>query len=938
MNADALRLRFTLRTRDIPLGDIERVEVKTGRLWGCVRVSRPSGAAVVSGLSRDDAQGLAAALEAARAGWWRKALADRLGTLHSIHARVAHFEAAAVYATRGAFAELRRDAERAAHQLPTAWPDALSDAPEVRMLEEIRRFLAGGESLKERTNRVYMAKELERSRAFFDKVEERPLTDEQRRAVVVDEERNLVVAAAGSGKTSVLVAKAGWLIDKGGRRPSELLLLAFAKNAQQELEERTRRRLRHRVAVRTFHSLGMSILGEATGKRPALARFAEDEARLGDLLREIVDDLLANRKLSGLLRWFQEQFAPYKSPHACENWGEYHHHLQRYGLRSLNGEKVKSHEECEIANFLYLNGVSYKYEAPYEHDTRTRERRQYHPDFYLPEAGIYIEHFGIDAKGNTASFVNREEYHRGMEWKRQLHKKNGTVLIETFSHERAAGRLSDNLKKKLAARGVALQPRPHASTFESLRRGGWLDPFIHLLAKFLNLYKSARLSFQEVARRLPSGSESRRRAEAFLAVFRPICERYEETLSAHRQIDFHDMINKAAEHVEAGRYRSPFGYILVDEFQDISPGRARLLKALLEQSPNARLFAVGDDWQAIYRFAGSDIAIMREFGERFGNSARCDLETTFRCADRIAAVATEFVLRNPAQIRKKVRSTRAAGAPCVHVGLPGAGNLPLLSEALERIAADAAGHPGRSSVLLLGRYRHLRPKHLSGLGRQHPRLALSYQTVHGAKGLQADYVVVLGLCAGKYGFPAEVDDDPLLDLVLSAPEPHPNAEERRLFYVAMTRARRQVFLLADEEPPSSFVRELLEKNYDVAVFGRLPEEDVPCPRCVRGRLVRRERARDKRAFYGCSNSYCDYAQPPCPACGTGLPTRTEEGFRCRDCNEAIEACPACGGWLERKSGRHGPFIGCSTYPACAYTRSVAERRRSGTSGGVARPR
>ena len=248
------------------------------------------------------------------------------------------------------------------------------------------------------------------------------------------------------------------------------------------------------------------------------------------------------------------------------------------------------------------------------------------------------------------------------------------------------------------------------------------------------------------------------------------------------------MINRAADHVESGRYRSPFGYILVDEFQDISPGRARLLKALLDQSPTARLFAVGDDWQAIYRFGGLDIAVMRGFEERFGNSQRLDLETTFRCADRIAAVATEFILRNPAQIPKNVRSEHRAAGPCVHVGLPDEERLPPLRKALDRVAAAAERHGGASTVLLLGRFNHTRPRNWSTLARQYPGLRLAYRTVHAAKGLEADYVVVLDLCSGKYDFPVEIADDPVLDLVLAAPENYPNAEERRLLYVAITRA------------------------------------------------------------------------------------------------------------------------------------------------------
>ena len=357
-----------------------------------------------------------------------------------------------------------------------------------------------------------------------------------------------------------------------------------------------------------------------------------------------------------------------------------------------------------------------------------------------------------------------------------------------------------------------------------------------------------------------------------------------------------------------------------------SPRRARLLKALLDGSPGAQLLAVGDDWQAIYRFGGSDIAVMREFGERFGAFERIDLGTTFRCADRISAVATDFVLRNPAQIRKRVRATRRAEGPAVHVGLPGEGGLSLLKEALDRIDEDAKGHEGVSEVLLLGRYRHLKPPNLDSLGRQHPRLRFSYMTVHRAKGLEADYVVVLGLFAGRLGFPVEIADDPLLDLVMAAPEPHPNAEERRLLYVALTRARRQAFLLAEGGAPSAFVTELIDDRERVTVFGRPPEGDVACPQCGEGHLERRENARDGNVFYGCSNwPHCEHTGRPCPKCGAGLPVRSGDGFRCRDCGASIEACPDCEGWLETRMGRFGRFLGCSNYPACEYTRNPQRR-------------
>ncbi len=927
VDANLVRLWFAFRFTEVALGDLDAIEVENGRCWASVKLRHAAGRVAVSGLPQEDARALADALETARVGWWCRALARQIGTLRSIHDQLAQLADPPKYVSIDFIRDLMHDAEKAAGGFAAHWPDSLSNAPEIRMLKEIVEFLHAPEDARAKANEAFVANELVRSRALFDRIEARPLTEEQRKAVVVDERRNLVVAAAGSGKTSLIVAKAGWLIRRGYRRPSELLLLAFARDARNEMVERISTRLdaatARGVTVRTFHSLGMAVIGEAEGKRPTLARTAENDRALFDLLKGIVADLLVDGELSGILQeWFQGQFAPYKSEHEFRNWGKYWNYIRQHDIRSLKGEKVKSYEECEIANFLYLNGLSYEYEAPYKHDTATSEKRQYQPDFFLPDHGIYIEHFGLDAEGKTASSVDGNEYRRGMDWKRQVHAQHGTVLIETFSHERSEGKLIRNLTKKLAAYGVSLSPISRDKVFAVLEEQGRVDPFTRLLATFLQHFKGARLSFAEIAERAAT-LRDRGRAEAFLAVFRPIFERYQETLARSGEIDFHDMINRATDLVETGRYHSPFGYILVDEFQDISPARARLLKALLDKSPGAQLFAVGDDWQAIYRFGGSDIAIMREFGERFGDYKRVDLETTFRCSDRIAAVATDFVLRNPAQIRKRVRSKRKEDRPGVHIGLPGQEGLSLLTEALDRIAEDADRHDGTSDVLLLGRYRHMQPRNVGSLAKQYPGLRLSYMTIHRSKGLQADYVVVLGLCSGKYGFPVEIADDPLLDLVLAAPEAHPNAEERRLLYVAITRARRQVFLLADSGLPSSFAGELIDGGYDIAVFGRLPEGNVPCPRCKEGHLEGRVNARDGSTFYGCSNwPYCEHTGSPCPSCGTGLPVKNGSAYRCRDCREQLEDCPVCGGWLETRMGGYGRFRGCSNWPDCDYTRNM----------------
>jgi DNA helicase-4 len=794
------------------------------------------------------------------------------------------------------------------------------------MLEIIGHFLENPAGARARANEAFVANEMVRSREFFDSIEAKPLTPDQRRAVVVDEDRNLVVAAAGSGKTSVIVAKAGWLLRKKYQDPSELLLLAYAKDAQIEMEERIRSRLggemTAELTVKTFHSLGTSIIGEVEGKRPTLAKVAEDGKALFDLLKEIVRELIADPMFSNVMvTWFQSYFAPYRSTMDFQNQGEYWSYVRENEIRSLKGETVKSYEECEIANFLYLNNVPYVYERSYEHETVTKTRRQYQPDFYLTGASIYIEHFALSASGAPPAFFDDPvEYLRSMEWKRRLHAEHGTVLVETFSHEKAAGRLTDNLATKLTALGVALSPIPAEEVFSVLESQGRVDTFTRLVAAFLQHFKGGQFTLAEAMQRATKSAD-RPRSEAFVSVFGRIFERYQQWLVERRQIDFHDMIIRATEHVETGIYRSPFSYILVDEFQDISAGRARLLKALLEQSTTARLFAVGDDWQAIYRFAGSDIAIMREFEDRFGCSERTDLGTTFRCVDRLADTATKFVLQNPTQMLKRVTSVTRADGPCVHVGLPREKGSDLLREVLAMITAEAEATGNGATVLLLGRYRHTKPKNFAELARQHANLQIDFRTVHRSKGLEADYVIVAGMCSGKHGFPTEIADDPILDIVLAAPEGHPNAEERRLFYVALTRARRRAFLLVEGGEPSSFVRELLGMTNDVTVFGRASEKDKPCPVCVTGRLE--PKVGQRGTFYGCSHwPYCEHRQPACPLCGIGTPSKTDGAYVCSSCDQPVEGCPRCDGWLQPKNGRNGRFLGCTNWPDCSYTRNL----------------
>ena len=504
------------------------------------------------------------------------------------------------------------------------------------VLEQIAKFALNPATSRSDANKRYIKNEIVRSHNFFDTIESNPLTETQRHAVVVDEDNNLVVAAAGSGKTSVIVAKVGHLIHRQFQQPKNILVLAYGKDAQSELQERIKKSLgkliADQVTIKTFHALGLAVIGDVKGRRPSIAKVAEGARSLSKLIDDIIQQLLSNERFATPMRnWFQSYFAPYQSPFDFQNLGEHRDYIRRHQIDTLKGDTVKSFEECEIANFLFLNGIDYKYENYYVHDTANKKYAQYRPDFFLTAHGVYIEHFAVSRDGRTPAFIE-QDYLEKMNWKRELHKNYNTPLVETYSYEKREGTLLTNLEAKLSSRGIKLQPIEPAAMYPVLTNSGRIDPFTRLTATFLGHWKSNRLSVEQ-ARQRAQQLRDPARALAYLEVFSMIFAEYQLRLGSNGEIDFNDMIIEATDHVEASRYQNPYSYICVDEFQDISRSRARLLKALLQQSPSNQLFAVGDDWQAIYRFAGSDISVMQQFQKHFGISETTILGETFRCVD-----------------------------------------------------------------------------------------------------------------------------------------------------------------------------------------------------------------------------------------------------------------------------------------------------------------
>ncbi|PSS59194.1 UvrD-helicase domain-containing protein [Pseudomonas sp. BBP2017] len=756
----------------------------------------------------------------------------------------------------------------------------------------------------EKSRDAYVTQALIDHHDLFEVVESDPLTTDQRKACVIDEDNNLILAGAGTGKTSTVIGRVAFLVNSGQAKPEEILLLAYGKKAAKELRERLKSKLGiEGITAETFHRLGRCIVMEAEKKKIAISPMATDKKLKENFVETVFKAKQhepAYREL--LLSYFEQWLYPVRNPFDFNSLGEYYRFLEDNEVRTLKGEAVKGFGECDIANFLFRNGIEYKYEAIYDSAIRLQARGAYCPDFYLPEFGIYIEHFGTDRQGDTAPYIDRTQYHSDMGWKREVHKLGGTTLIETFHYEKQEGELLKVLEQRLVNAGVVFNPLPPEAVLETLREFGIISKFSLILTDMLGLLRAANLNDQELAD-LIARSADPLQISAALTLLAPIVEAYVEALKAEGKMDFDDMISKANQYVLDGGFRSPWKFIVVDEFQDIAKSRTDLVQALRKCQDNVSLFCVGDDWQSIFRFTGSDISYTADFERIFGATKSSELKKTFRFNSMIGAVASRFVMQNDRQITKDIKSHTVVDTPTVSLLRAPLGEdsakAETIEHTLERISQTAKPN---SSVYFLARFKFDLPD-LEPLASQYPNLTFKKDSIHSSKGKEADYVIILGLAKGKYGLPSEIVTHPLIEALQPKVEPYPHAEERRLFYVALTRAKHRVYLLCDMMRCSPFVRELIEGKYPLELeeFEAAPEQvnalAANCPVCTQGNLVNRVRKSDRAPFIGCSNfPQCTHRESGCPSCKAPM-TRSGRYRLCvsPSCDGWVAVCPKTGG-------------------------------------------
>lgn len=911
-------------------------------------------------------------------------------------------------------------------------------------------------------NERYINQELKDNSDLFDDLDGKSLDSQQREAIVVDEDAVKVIAGAGSGKTFTIQGKVKYLTEKRDVDPSEILAISFSNASVDDLKER----IAEPIDIKTFHKVGKDILTQYNQySRP-------DTSALKRIIkRYLTKKALKNEDISKkLIEFFSFYINVPPSDDDIKyegdllDWQEgvdfstLKRRFKNKQRETLNNEIVRSYEELYIANFLFIYGIKYTYEKIYSYPNKNFERefnkfkeflfsfneeipdelknditkdllnltdifeeyeiKDYLPDFYLDDYNIYIEHFGLNrnCENHLIGGKSSEEYVKEMEWKRKVHKKYGTTLIETFSYYQSENRLLTRLAEKLQAQGVEFNEIDYREVYRILLENKtikeWED-FIVLLKTFIELFKGNNYDetkfkeFYDYVGGLKD-SFSKDRTIAFLKIVEEIYNDYEAYLLKIKKIDFNDMINKASDCIVKNGLDLPYKYIIVDEYQDTSFTRYNLLRNICD-SIGAKIMVVGDDWQSIYSFSGCDVNIFTKFDNFFDVCETRYIEKTYRNSQQLIDASSNFVMKNPDQTRKELKSSKSLKYPIKLVNFDNDFDEILKFELIIKNIINQSTFKNKK-ILILGRNNKdifnllknfnveneygkrkfeilgdedklRRNKFVKIVYRESPDVNIEYRTVHQSKGLECDNVILINLKNWKAGFPNKMVDDPVLNFVKRNGDSFSYAEERRLFYVALTRTKNNVYLLAPYFKSSVFVQELktdanvellnlehnrletlknIEKNGERYV---IPTK-LKCPVCKTGVVLLESfwnngklnrvlkcshnmappfnRCNWEGGYYGSELEDLDDIEY-CPSCdgilikryrhSDGHPFLGCTNFRktgCRGKGKKLEyigkTCPKCGKPLvKRVNGEDNSlFVGCSGFPKCRHTEPFKE--------------
>lgn len=803
-----------------------------------------------------------------------------------------------------------------------SWKQHVPDKP-FRKMKKLSEFYPISNSADFLRNH-HVQKVLNARKSFYDSIESNPLTEEQRLSVVQDDDYNMVLAAAGTGKTSVMVAKTTDIIVRGLAKPDEVMVLAYGSSAAKELKARSKERLKAAninfnldKQISTFHSRGYQIIAQSQNmsveefrrlrmsrltKKPALLEF------INNWLITFIEE--SNDNLNAFIDTVYYAYNPFLS----ETETEHQETLKGKKYITLNGVEVKGYQEVLIGNWLFKNGINYMYEPNFGNQIGREIGYPYHPDFHVRDTRVYIEHFGIDREGNTRAGIDSVKYNRQIQEKVDLHEEMGTKLVKTFHYNWCEGDLEAELQSQLAEYEVYPKPISKEKIIEAVTQQEFIKNAVNELSDTLAAVRSEAIEGYKIQERLEEAGIQN--AKSHMLVIESLRQAYVEELRSRNHIDYDDMILLATEYLHQGKYQPKWKHILVDEFQDISTSRWQFLMELLK-APDSSLTVVGDDWQAIYAFNGGKLEYTTRFQKNVGNHALTKLQKTFRYNNSIADTAGGFVMKNPEQFRKHIVTHTQVDSPEVYLmdnQDEEKDQLKATLNAVERAIKDIYKEDPQASIGILSRYRKTKDAAAQRFTKSRGFHSMNFWTLHGSKGLEADYCFILDLNQGYFGFPTERKENEIVSALMPSIDDYPHAEERRLFYVAITRSKKRCYLVADPIEPSEFVLELISTDSDIKIvsenFSKEKLAARKCPKCQTGYLKPKK---GERGVFVCSTGLgCLTEAVACQKCG-GLAVKKSRYAECLSCKRRIQLCPRCKSAKVARGGQFSVFVACSGY-------------------------
>ena len=674
------------------------------------------------------------------------------------------------------------------------------------------------------------------------------LDDEQQTAIVTDDKYNLVVAAAGSGKTEVLITRIAYLIKRKPDcvQPNRILAIAYQRKAKEQIEQRLLKRYEITdVNVQTFHKLGKDIL-EKSGRKIERTDIIDENKKFGFMKSYFEEEIVKNPQFYQLFIRYAKTVQDKDERSTQSDKDAVVAYAKERKYISINGIKVNSNDEKEIMDFLLTHKVNGKsIEVRYEPDLDG-----FRPDFYLPQFDVFIEHWGIDKEGNVPQWFSQssEEYRDSMEKKKKWFDENHRLLVETFSYEfnpkepemfneLLKEKLQKTLKKKLLFTPLA---------YEEILELVWQSQKTPIddIQNFITIAKTYGLNPDNIAEKLVDNRWSSKQL-SFGRLALHVFQAYEAQLSKLGKTDFEDMINEATEVLDSNEdlCKNIYDHLLVDEYQDISAQRLNLLKKLLQRNQNCKLFCVGDDWQSIMSFSGSNLNFFVNFSTYFENPAISHICTNYRSVKSIVDAGAELIKNNgKKQVQKPALSNRPEIKPIMVLGSPHQGGYDkpyyeqTVGDCLRRINEYIKNGYSPDDILVLTRFMrtkiHGRVKlfqivqtfadfsKIRGINvavdNAKESNAVKLLTVHKCKGLEAKVVFVLDVVKGEFGFPSEIEDPSILEVAREDNGIQSQIEEeRRLFYVAVTRAKEDLYIYTRLNTKSQFLAEIATHSQSV---------------------------------------------------------------------------------------------------------------------------